>query len=47
MSEPLDPARPSAESPYHSARVRNYFLGIMTLTYALNLFDRQIGRAHV
>ena len=42
MSEPLDPARPSAESPYHSARVRNYFLGIMTLTYALNLFDRKL-----
>ena len=27
---------------YASAKVRSYFLGMMTLTYALNLFDRQL-----
>ena len=27
---------------YASAKVRYYFLSMMTLTYALNLFDRQL-----
>jgi len=32
----------SIDNPYQSPRVKYYFLGIMTLTYALNLFDRQL-----
>jgi MFS family permease len=30
------------KDPYQSAKVRNYFLAVMTATYALNLFDRQL-----
>jgi predicted MFS family arabinose efflux permease len=42
MQEQAPVAVTRTDNVYDSPRVRYYFLGVMTLTYALNLFDRQL-----
>ena len=42
MDQQNSTATGRAANPYDSNRVKYYFLGVMTLTYALNLFDRQL-----
>ena len=42
QADTAEAVRPEGLNPYQSIRYRNYVLGVLTLTYAFNMIDRQL-----